>query len=116
MELFSRIGLEHPSLRKHARNPFPNLVLRGLLHALITLPSYLPNPLVFSMESGKLCGVKSIQTVHIPVGKSMRCSVRARLTYAYKALRSQPVDFTTASRFRSWAVAVPDAAACLMAV
>ncbi len=42
----------------------------------------------------------------------MQCArVRARLTYAYKALRSlytsQPVDFTTASRFFSRAVAVP---------
>jgi hypothetical protein len=69
---------------------------------------------VFSIESVKLCqlcGVKSLQGVDLHTCRqvnAMQCArVRARLTYAYKALRSQPVDFTTASRFFSWAVAVP---------
>jgi hypothetical protein len=75
-QLLFRIRIEHPSLRKHDGKPFLNLALCDLLHAMIMLLSDMPNPLVFSMENVKLCGVKSLQGVEVPVGKSIRCSVR----------------------------------------
>jgi hypothetical protein len=39
------------------------------------LLSDMPNLLVFSRERLKLCGVKSLQSVDVPVGESMQCSV-----------------------------------------
>ena len=52
-KLLFRIGLEHPSLRKHGGNAFLNLALCGLLYAMIMLLSDMPNLLVFSMGSVK---------------------------------------------------------------
>ena len=54
-ELLDRIRLEHPSLRTHAVHAFLNLDLCGLLHAMAMLLSDMPNLLVFSRESVKLC-------------------------------------------------------------
>ena len=74
-ELLGRIRLEHPSLRMHAVHAFLNLDLCGLLHSMAVLLSDMPNLLVFSRERLKLCGVKSLQSVDVPVGESMQCSV-----------------------------------------
>ncbi len=78
-----RIRSEYPSLRKHHCNPFLDLALGSLLHALILFLCDTPNPLVFSMKSLELCGVKNLQGVDVPVGKSIRCSVRVCCACAF---------------------------------